>query len=177
MISLGIPYMLTFIGIIIGGVHDFMGMAVFLTVIGVLWTAIACAVKKYSRQGFLIAEAVHAVIWIICKFFPMFGAKLLGGAVGLAVAIVLILLVYAYFFAPSDDDGERHANGKKLTPAHRLPKRIYDDGNNPWECTWRSNTSQEADYINKNTGETIRIYHYSISGNSAQTDKGTFRWH
>ena len=56
-----------------------------MTVIGAVWTAIACTVTDFSRRGLLIAEAVHAVIWIICKFFPMFGAKLLGGAVGLAV--------------------------------------------------------------------------------------------
>lgn len=73
MISLTIPYILTFIGIIIGGVHDFMAMAVFLTVIGAVWTAITCTVKSYSKQGLLIAEAVHGAIWIICKFFSMFG--------------------------------------------------------------------------------------------------------
>ena len=173
MVSLIIPYFLTWIGIIIGSVHDFMAMAVFLTVIGAVWTAIACTVKDFSRRGLLIVEAVHAVIWIICKFFPMFGAKLLGGAVGLAVSVVILALVYVYFFAPSDEEHpqERRQEGRK-----QLPNRIYDDSNTPWECTWRSSTSQETDYVNKKTGETIRIYHYSISGKAAQTDKGTFRW-
>lgn len=177
MISLTIPYILTFIGIIIGGVHDFMAMAVFLTVIGAVWTAIACTVKDYSKQGLLIAEAVHGAIWIICKFFPMFGAKLLGGAVGLAVAVVLVLFVYAYFFAPSDEGGDRRSDNGEPEKARQLPNRIYDEGNNAWECTWRSKTSQEADYVNKNTGETMRIYNYNISGKSVLTDKGTFRWH
>lgn len=175
MVSLIIPYFLTWIGIIIGSVHDFMAMAVFLTVIGAVWTAIACTVKDFSRRGLLIAEAVHAVIWIICKFFPIFGAKLLGGAVGLAVSVVILALVYVYFFAPSDGDGR--SGERQPAAAQKLPNRIYDGNNNPWECTWRSTTSQETDYVNKKTGETIRIYHYSISGNSAQTDKGTFRWH
>ena len=38
MISLLGPYFLTFIGIIISGVHGFPAMAVLLTAIGVLWT-------------------------------------------------------------------------------------------------------------------------------------------
>ena len=66
MVSLIIPYFLTWIGIIIGSVHDFTAMAVFVTVSGAVWTAIACTVKDFSRRGLLIAEAVHAVIWIIC---------------------------------------------------------------------------------------------------------------
>lgn len=173
MISLIIPYLLTWIGIIIGGVHDFAAMAVFLTVIGVIWTAVACTVKGFSKRTLLIAEAVHAVIWIICKFFPMFGAKLLGGAVGLAVAVVILILVYIYFIAPSNDV---HLQERRPERAQQLPNRIYDDSRTPWECTWRSTTSQEADYVNKETGETMRIYHYSISGNSARTDRGTFRW-
>ena len=173
MVSLIIPYLLTWIGIIIGGVHDFTAMAVFLTVIGVIWTAIACTVKGFSKRTLLIAEAVHAVIWIICKFFPMFGAKLLGGAVGLAVAVVILILVYVYFIAPSDD-----ARPQKRQPerTRQLPNRIYDDSRTPWECVWRSKTSQETDYVNKKTGETMRIYHYIMNENSAQTDRGTFRW-
>lgn len=173
MVSLIIPYFLTWIGIIIGGVHDFTAMAVFLTVIGMVWTAITCTVKDFSKQGLLIAEAVHAVIWIVCKFFPMFGAKLLGGAVGLAVSVVILALIYVYFIAPSDTG---HSQERQQDRMHQLPNRIYDDSRIPWECTWRSKTSQEADYVNKKTGETMRIYHYNISGNSAQTDKGTFRW-
>ena len=116
MVSLIIPYFLTWIGIIIGSVHDFTAMAVFLTVIGAVWTAIACTVKDFSRRGLLIAEAVHAVIWIICKFFPMFGAKLLGGAVGLAVSVVILALVYVYFFAPSDGDGRSLGRGSRQRP-------------------------------------------------------------
>lgn len=33
MISTIVPYVLTFMGLIIDGVHDFLGMAIFLTVI------------------------------------------------------------------------------------------------------------------------------------------------
>lgn len=173
MVSLLIPYFLTWIGIIIGSVHDFTAMAVFLTVIGVVWTAIACTAKGFSGRGILIAEAVHAVIWIVCKFFPMLGAKILGGAVGLGIAIFIVALVYVYFFAPSED---KASQGGQKERNERLPNRIYDDSNTPWECTWRSSTSQETDYVNQKTGETMRIYHYRISKDSAQTDKGTFRW-
>lgn len=173
MASLIIPYFLTWVGIIIGSVHDFTAMAVFLTAVGMIWTAIACTVKHFSKQGTLIAEAVHAVIWIVCRFFPMFGAKLLGGAVGLAAAVVILALAYVYFIAPSDDAPLKE---RQKESRQQLPDRIYDDRRTPWECTWRSKTSQEADYVNKETGETMRIYHYNISGNSARTDKGTFRW-
>ena len=60
MISLLGPYFLTFIGIIISGVHDFPAMAVLLTVIGVLWTLIGGKMKGYDKVGILISEAVQA---------------------------------------------------------------------------------------------------------------------
>ena len=52
MISLLGPYFLTFIGIIISGVHDFPAMAILLTVIGVLWTLIGGKMKGYDKVEF-----------------------------------------------------------------------------------------------------------------------------
>ena len=50
--------------------------------------------REDSKRRLLIAEAVHAAVWIVCKFSPMFGAKMLGGTIGLAVAAVILVLVY-----------------------------------------------------------------------------------
>ena len=67
--------------------------------------------KGYDEVGILISEAIHAVIWIVCRFFPMFGAKLLGGAVGLVVGIAILAVVVSFFFGGSSDQDTRQQTG------------------------------------------------------------------
>lgn len=179
MISTIVPYVLTFMGLIIDGVHDFLGMAIFLTVIGVIWTGIAGLVKDYSKKGILIAEGVHGVIWIMCKFFPMFGAKLLGGITGLLIGAVVLIFAYIYILEPmfsgNHDSGDSPWEQEPSGGNGQMPNIIYDSNNREWHCLNRF-ANGEAEYHDK-SGNTIHIYHSNVEGNSAATSEGVFHWY
>lgn len=171
MISLLVPYFLTFIGIIISGVHDFPAMAIFLTAIGVLWTFIGGKMKGYDGKGILIAEAIHAVIWIVCKFFPMFGAKLLGGAIGLAISIVILAVVVSFFWGGSEG-GEIH--GQTSAGTGEYPNVIYDEYNRAWQ-KMHDNGRGEASF-QSDSGESVYFYPSNRYGNSAAAGGKKFHW-
>ena len=173
MISLLGPYFLTFIGIIISGVHDFPAMAILLTVIGVLWTLIGGKMKGYDKVGILISEAIHAVIWIVCRFFPMFGAKLLGGAVGLVIGIAILAVVVSFFFGGSSDQDTRQQTGGG-TGEVIYPSTIYDEVNRAWQ-KMHDNGQGEASFQN-DRGESVYFYPSNRYGNTASAGGRRFHW-
>lgn len=179
MISTIVPYVLTLMGLIIDGVHDFLGMAILLTVIGIIWTGIGGLMKDYSRKGLLISEGVHGIIWIVCKFFPMFGAKLLGGVFGLLIGAVVLIFAYIYILDPlfsgNRDSGDSAWEQEPSGENGQMPNIIYDSNNQEWHCLNRFGNG-EAEYRDK-SGNTVRIYHSNVDGNSAQTSAGWFHWY
>lgn len=170
MISFVIPYFLTFLGLVIDGAHHFLAMAIILTVIGVIWTGIACMTRDYSNKGIAIAEGVHAVIWLMFKVFPAFGAKLLGGFIGLVIAALIILLFVVFVMGGGDE--EKKTSGGGGTPS--MPNIIYDDNNNRWQLSHR-NGGGESVYHN-DAGQEVHIYHQNVSGTNANTSAGNFHW-
>jgi hypothetical protein len=175
MISLIVPYVLTLMGVIFKTVHDFTGMAVLLTVIGVVWTGIGGLVKGYSKKALLISEAVHALIWIGLVYFPGLIGNLLGGLIGLLVAIVIAVLAYIYIIDPIfSSGGKETAEAAAPETAEFIPNIIYDEGNNRWQC--QGVYGDHAVYYDDN-GKQITIYHGAISGTQAVTNEGTFHWY
>lgn len=177
MISLIVPYILTLMGIIIGSVHDFMGMAIFLTVIGMIWTGIRGLIKQNSKKGILIAEGIHGIIWIVCKFFPMFGAKLIGGVFGLLIAAVVLILAYVYILEPmfSGSRGSVEEQTSSVEGNRQMPNIVYDDNNQEWHCLQRFDNG-EAEYRDK-SGKVVHIYHSQVEGKTAATSEGHFHWY
>jgi hypothetical protein len=174
MISLIGPYVLTLMGVIFKTVHDFTGMAVLLTVIGVVWTGIGGLVKDYSKKALLISEAVHALIWIGLVYFPGLVGNLLGGVIGLLVAFVVAVLAYIYIIEPIFSSGKKEKPGEAVQEAAEvIPGVIFDQNNNRWQC--QGVYGDHAVYYDDSGRQTI-IYHGMISGTQAINNDGVFHW-
>ena len=89
--SLIIAYALTIVGLIFAGVHDFAGMGIFLTAIGVVITLVHGLRAKYKPVALIAALAVHAVLWIVPNFSPELIGKLIGAAIGIPIAAALVI--------------------------------------------------------------------------------------
>ena len=88
--SLIIAYALTIVGLIFAGVHDFAGMGIFLTAIGVVITLVHGLRAKYKPVALIAALAAHAVLWIVPNFSPELVGKLIGAAIGIPIAAGLL---------------------------------------------------------------------------------------
>ena len=86
IMSLIIAYALTIVGLIFAGVHDFAGMGIFLTAIGVVITLVHGLRAKYKPVALIAALAVHAALWIVPNFSPELVGKLIGAAIGIPIA-------------------------------------------------------------------------------------------
>ena len=81
MISLIVPYFLTFLGLMVDSAHDFPAFAVVFTVAGVLWTAGRGLAKESGGKVIALTVALHGVIWLLFKFKP----EMLGAAIGIVI--------------------------------------------------------------------------------------------
>lgn len=70
MVSLIVPYFLTFLGLMTGSAQDFPAFAVFLTFIGVVWTLVRGLAKHSGFKIILLQEAIHAALWLLFNFSP-----------------------------------------------------------------------------------------------------------
>ena len=174
MISAIIPYVLTLIGIVIDTAHNFPAMAAFLTVVGVIWTAIRSLVKRYKWKGFLLALGGHGLIWLLFRGFPNVGIGLVSTLIGILVSIMIIAFAWVYILGPMFSS----SNGKSSSSAasNRLPDIIYDDNNQQWYCSQRYKDGT-YDFRSQDGSRTIRIYHAEISGSGANTSEGYFHWY
>lgn len=100
MVSLIVPYFLTFLGLMTGSAQDFPAFAVFLTFIGVVWTLVRGLAKHSGFKIILLQEAIHAALWLLFNFSPELLGKAIGLVIGLAVAIPLAVVAYVYFIGP-----------------------------------------------------------------------------
>lgn len=173
MISLIVPYILTFMGLITDAVHDFPEFAIFLTAIGVLWTGLRAFLHDYGIKGVLAFESGHAIIWILCRVFPVLFAKLMGFLGGVLAVIILLVMAYFYF---EDEDGSTVSSSVQNTRsgAVSMPNIIYDSSNNRWQCVGRFGSESE---YRSDDGQTVRIYHADVSGSGANTSAGYFHWY
>ena len=169
MISAIIPYVLTIIGIVIDDAHNFPAMAIILTVVGVIWTAIRSRAKSYDKKGMLLAVGGHGLIWLLFRVFPNFGAKVIGTSIGILVSILIVAFVWAYFIGPS-------STGSRSKAPARLPDIIYDSNNEQWICSMRYKDGT-YDYRSQDGSRSVRIYHAEISGTGANTSEGYFHWY
>lgn len=173
MISLIVPYILTLMGLITDAVHDFPEFAIFLTVIGVIWTGLRSILHGYGIKGILAFEGGHAVVWILCKVFPMLFAKLMGLLGGALAVIVLLVMAYFYFEDEGSSTGSSPATNTR-SGAVSMPHIIYDSSNNRWQCVGRFGSESE---YRSDDGRTVRIYHADVSGSGANTSAGYFHWY
>ena len=79
MVSLIVPYFLTFLGLMVDSAHDFPAFAVVFTAAGVLWTAGRGLAKESGGKAIALMVAGHGVIWLLFKFKP----EMLGAAIGI----------------------------------------------------------------------------------------------
>lgn len=173
MISLIIPYILTFMGLITDSVHNFPEFAIFLAIIGVVWTGIWAFLHNYGIKGVLAFESGHAIVWILCRVFPMLFAKLMGFLGGALAVIVLLVAAYFYFGDEGSSAGSSPSRSTR-SGAVSMPHIIYDSSDSRWQCVGRF--GDESEY-RSDDGRTVRIYHADVSGNGANTSEGYFHWY
>ena len=183
MVSLIVPYFLTFLGLMTGSAQDFPAFAVFLTFIGVVWTLVRGLAKHSGFKVILLQEAIHAALWLLVNFRPELLGKAIGLVIGLAVAIPLAVVAYVYFIGPlfsgTLGDGDRAPAGAEPAAAggaELLPQYIYDGDNNRWTMVYR-NDNGECRYRCEADNREVYLHHASVSGKSAQTSEGHFHWY
>lgn len=171
MISAIIPYVLTLIGIVIDSVHNFPGMAITLTVVGVVWTGIRGLAKRYEKKGLILSLAGHGLIWLLFRVFPKVGVGIVSTLIQILVSIMILAAAWIYVLSPMFSDSKSSGSRK----VSGMPDIIYDSNNEQWICSNRYSDGT-YDYRNGN-GRTIRIYHAEISGSGANTSEGYFHWY
>lgn len=181
MVSLLIPYFLTFLGLMTGGAHDFAAFAVFLTFIGVVWTLVRGLVKHTEGKILAVQLAIHGVLWLLFRFSPEMLGKAIGLVIGLAVAVPLAIVAYVYFIGPlfSGTLGGDAAPGRESAAQQGgavLPQYIYDDSNSRWTLVHRNGLG-ECLYRCEADGREAYIHHASVSGKFANTSAGSFHWY
>ena len=149
----------------------FTGLAVILTIIGVLKTLI----KAEGAKGKLGGAAFHGVIWLV-------GTVLLRILVPIVIVAVLAFIVCQFFLGI---DVLRMigrlfgvaASGtaeKKEDPLEALPTIVYD--NDGVQYFKQRISGDHVEYA-ADGGKTLTIYNTDISGNSAQTNAGNIHWY
>ena len=183
MVSLIIPYFLTFLGLITGSAHDFSAFAVFLTFIGVVWTLIRGLVKHSGLKLIVVQEAIHAVLWLMFNFSPELLGKAIGLVIGLAIAIPLAIVAYVYFIGPlfsgtlgKDDPAPDWENPIREGGTELLPQYIYDGDNNRWTMVYR-NDNGDCRYRCEADNREVYLTHAEVRGTHAQTGEGHFHWY
>lgn len=183
MISLLIPYFLTFLGLMTGDAQDFVAFAVFLTFIGVVWTLVRGLVKHTEGKILAVQLAIHGALWLLFRFSPELLGKAIGLVIGLAVAIPLAIVAYVYFIGPlfsgtlgKDDPAPEWENPIREGGTELLPQYIYDGSNNRWTLVHRSGQG-ECLYRCEADGREARIFHANVRGTFANTDVGAFHWY
>lgn len=150
----------------------FTGLAVILTVIGVLKTLI----KGEGTAGKLGGVAVHGAIWLV-------GTVLLRIIVPIVIVVVLAFIVLQFVLKIDVlsmigrlFEGAAAASEKQAgeDPLQALPAIIYDSENVQYmkQGYYGDHVEYAAD-----GGRTLTIYHADISGSSAQTNAGTIHWY
>ena len=183
MISLFIPYFLTFLGLMTGSGQDFVAFALFMTFIGVVWTLIRGLAKHVGLKILLIQEAIHGVLWFVFHFKPELLGQAIGIVIGLAVAIPLAIAAYVYLIGPlfSGTFGNDSPTPDLESPIKEggnelLPQYIYDGNNQVWSRVYRSPTG-ECRYRCEADGREIYIHHANVRGSFANTSEGSFHWY
>lgn len=179
--SLIIAYALTIVGLIFAGVHDFAGMGIFLTAIGVVITLVHGLRAKYKPVALVAALAVHAALWIVPNFSPELVGKLIGAAIGIPIAAALVIgvllpLVQSMFgseqpAAPARPEQQETPGEFDITA---LPDIVYDSNNQQWQ---RYGVYGDHVLYRSADGQEVNVYNAQISGKSANTDKGSLHWY
>ena len=100
MVSLIVPYFLTFLGLMVDSAHDFPAFAVVFTAAGVLWTAGRGLAKESGGKAIALMVAGHGVIWLLFKFKPEMLGAAIGIAIGLAFAVPVALIGWSVVIRP-----------------------------------------------------------------------------
>lgn len=182
MVSLIVPYFLTFLGLMVDSAHDFPAFAVVFTVAGVIWTAGRGLVKESGGKVIAFTVAIHGVIWLLFKFKPEMLGAAIGIVIGLVFAVPVALIGWSVIIQPLFFGGESpvpafRGETDDQAPQGRgtLPNIIFDDGNNRWQLRYR-NGDGSAIYYNDD-GREVLIHLNYISGTTANTGEGTFHWY
>ena len=180
MISLIVPYFLTFLGLMVDSAHDFPAFAVVFTVAGVLWTAGRGLAKESGGKVIALTVALHGVIWLLFKFKPEMLGAAIGIVIGLAFAVPVALIGWSViirplFFGASASAYRGGAEDSASQGRGTLPNIIYDDGNNRWQLRRRNGDGSAVYY--SDDGREVLIHLNYVSGTTANTGEGTFHWY
>lgn len=182
MISLIVPYFLTFLGLMVDSAHDFPAFAVVLTAAGVIWTAGRGLAKESGGKVIALTVAIHGVIWLLFRFKP----EMLGAAIGIVIGLVFAVpvaligwsvIIKPLFFGGSSDvpsfGGEAEDTARQSRGT--LPNIIFDGGNNRWQLLHRNGDGSAVYY--SDDGREVLIHLNYVSGTTANTSEGTFHWY
>ena len=175
MVSLIVPYFLTFLGLMTGSAQDFPAFAVFLTFIGVVWTLVRGLAKHSGFKIILLQEAIHAALWLLFNFSP----ELLGKAIGLVIALPIAILVgvvgLSFFRGLSADDSAPAMPRQEddRTPLQRVPNIIYDGSNSRWQLV---NRGYDTATYESDDGRQVVLRHAEMGRSGANTNEGYFHW-
>ena len=183
MVSLIVPYCLTFLGLMVDSVHDFPAFAVVFTVAGVIWTAGRGLVKESGGKVIALTVAIHGVIWLLFKFKPEILGAAIGLVIGLVVAVPVALIGWSviirplFFGDPSAAVPSFRGGAEDGAPQGRgsLPNIIFDDSNDRWQLRHRNGDGSAVYY--SDDGREVLIHLNYVSGTIANTGEGTFHWY
>lgn len=181
MVSLIVPYFLTFLGLMVDSAHDFPAFAVVFTAAGVLWTAGRGLVKESGGKVIAFTVALHGAIWLLFKFKPEMLGAAIGIVIGLAFAAPVALIgwnvvIRPLFFGGSSASAFR-GGAEDAGPRDRgtLPNIIFDDANARWQLRHRNGDGSAVYY--SDDGREVLIHLNYVSGTTANTGEGTFHWY
>ena len=181
MVSLIVPYFLTFLGLMVDSAHDFPAFAVVFTVAGVLWTAGRGLAKESGGKVIALTVALHGVIWLLFKFKPEMLGAAIGIVIGLAFAVPVALIGWSVVIRPLFFGGSSapafRGGAEDAAPGGRgtLPNIIYDDSNARWQLRRRNGDGSAVYY--SDDGREVLIHLNYVSGTTANTGEGTFHWY
>ena len=92
-------------------------------------------------------------------------------AIGVSWKFVYALITHSSMDLGVPDAVKEYEDSRDL---NNMPNDIYDDNNRRYML--QGVYGDHADYRSEDTGETITLYHTSISGNTANTNLGNFHW-
>lgn len=181
MVSLIVPYFLTFLGLMVDSAHDFPAFAVVFTAAGVLWTVGRGLVKESGGKVIALTVALHGAIWLLFKFKPEMLGAAIGIAIGLAFAAPVALIGWSAIIRPLFFGGSSapafRGGAEDAAPGGRgtLPNIIYDDSNARWQLRRRNGDGSAVYY--SDDGREVLIHLNYVSGTTANTGEGTFHWY
>ena len=182
MVSLIVPYCLTFLGLMVDSVHDFPAFAVVFTVAGVIWTAGRGLVKESGGKVIALTVAIHGVIWLLFKFKPEILGAAIGLVIGLVVAVPVAILgwcviIRPLFFGDTSSTPTFRGEAAEMSRQSRdtLPNIIFDDANDRWRLRHRNGDGSAIYY--SDDGREVLIHLNYVSGTTANTGEGAFHWY